>query len=82
MICEKCGRRIRNARLLDGKWIPIDQGVVFWRDGEEDRVLTMDGKIIRCKIVHPLDDTFEGIGFVPHAATCGQQVELGEAVVI
>lgn len=70
MKCKYCHREIRFIGTVDGHQIPVDNKIVPYYFGENNRgrVVTSDGHVLPCEFVGQGDPA--GYGFVPHFATC------------
>ena len=69
--CKACGAQIRWIRTKSGKSMPCDpQPVPYWqRPKARGKVVTPGGDVISCVFMGELKSS-NGVGYVPHWATC------------
>ncbi len=61
---------VRWIRTTAGASMPVDADPVrFWKTGKESRVVLQSGHTVACSL-HGEKGKYDGIGFVPHWATC------------
>lgn len=71
--CKGCGAEIIWIMSPAGKAIPCDPGVVYYslaRGGFNDTVVLKNGHVITKCSIEDNPERADGIGYVPHWATC------------
>lgn len=68
--CKKCGADILFLTTKNGKWFPVNEGLVPYKQDKdgEDLVVTDKGEVIRCTFEFECTPT--GMARIPHWATC------------
>ena len=69
--CKSCGAPIIWVQTPAGKWMPLDEGLVPYRQNDSGKSSVVDdhGVVIRCDIV--TDGSIPtGLARVPHWSTC------------
>lgn len=69
--CKLCGAKISWIRTTAGKRMPCDPHPVPYRYqlGAVERIVTPNGEVLPC-ITDIASEEAEGIGYIPHWATC------------
>ena len=69
--CKSCGAPIVWTQTPAGKWMPLDEGLVPYRQNDTGKSLVVDdrGTVIRCDIVTD-GSVPTGMARFPHWSTC------------
>lgn len=75
--CRYCGRKIMWIQTKAGKNMPCDPEMICYRIPKEgkgsEKIVTQNGLVVSADRV--LSNEADGIGYVPHFATCGKERE-------
>ncbi len=66
--CRGCGAPIAFIKTVKGKSMPVNPDAVYFVQGGEFNVVTLDGEVFRGRAPGPGEDAM--IGYVSHFATC------------
>jgi len=69
--CKACKKSIIWIQTPAGKNMPVDPGIKFYTlnpDGKH-KLVTPGGRIVSCELVD-IPEKADGMGYVPHWATC------------
>ena len=69
--CKACKKSIIWIQTPAGKNMPVDPGIKFYTinpDGKH-KLVTPGGRIVSCELVD-IPEKADGMGYVPHRATC------------
>ena len=73
--CKKCGARIRFIKTTAGNFMPVDVSMIPVTIGTgKDRIVMANGRVVLGSY-RWREEGADGIGFVPHWATCGKGAE-------
>lgn len=68
-ICKGCGAEIFWIKTRYGKSMPVDEKPVPYFKGDNAKIVTDDGDVVRGNLDGPEED-FIGFGYISHFATC------------
>ena len=72
--CDFCGAKIIWRRTASGSMMPCDPRPYYFRIGGRERIYCEnDGKIYACQTLKSSLGS-DGIGYIPHFATCARGV--------
>lgn len=73
--CRYCGKKIMWIQTKAGKNMPCDPELICYRISKEEKgaekIVTQNGIVISADRV--FSNEADGIGYVPHFATCGKE---------
>ena len=70
--CKYCGAEIIWVKTAAGKMMPCDPGMIEYKAGGTERIVTPNGEVVSCTTceTESQQEVADGTGYVPHWHTC------------
>lgn len=73
--CRYCGADIIFIKTPDGKALPCDPGLLPYKEGGYERLLTEDGEMVKGYLHYAASEEPDGMAYRLHFATCPHERE-------